>query len=172
MTYKPGDVALYTGENKFAIAIKFGNWWTRMFGDKRGVNCTHVGIMVGPNKIVEALSTGVTGRDIETKGLIGVYRLDDLSAGDEETLKEEALDQVGEKYSQTINIIIGVMKFFHAEKMFKGVGYKGKNCSIVVGKCFDSIGYDLRKDECTDLLDPGDIAEHILSSNNWTEVTK
>jgi len=169
--YKAGDVVLVEHFNLIAWIIKLGNLWTRLFDpEKVGINYNHIGIMISEKHIVEALGNGVIMRPFPYKKNFAVYRKKNLTVNSREILKSAALDQVGEKYSWFLICVICILKFLRIEWLFTGIGYTGKICSVVVAKCYEKLGYLFKRNECVDVIDPGDIAEHVMISEEWTKV--
>jgi hypothetical protein len=167
-----GDVVLVEGRGFGAGLVKLGNWWTRIFGSKKGIQYSHIGIMISDTEIVEAIGNGVVRRDFPYKKRYQIYRYKDLSPEAKIKLAEVAISQIGDKYNYPLLISLGVLKFLRLEKIVPMSSNMGKICSLVVAKCYDAIGYRFRPSEDIELVDPADIAEDILINHKlqWERV--
>lgn len=172
MTIKTADIVLVYGEGFFSFLIKIGNWFGKFLNLSAypSIGITHVGIMVNDRDIVEALSNGVTLRPFPYTKNYKIYSLERLTDEEREIIKHAALIMVGAKYSWYQLFFLAVIKIFHIEWIFKGIGHNGQICSRVVGAAYSSIRYYFNN-EALDVADPSDLAEHILGNSEWKLVS-
>jgi uncharacterized protein YycO len=165
---KTGDIVLVEGTGFFAFITKLGNLWSRFLNPNRAIKFTHVGMMVSDTEIIEALGQGVTIRAFPYKRNYEVWRgnFDPLELF---RAREKAVSMVGQKYSWWLLFALGTLKVLHLEWLFKGIGHKGKICSVLLGWAFADINYFFNN-EGIDVLDPNDIGDHVIKSPRWEKV--
>ncbi len=171
---KAGDIVLVDGTGFGSALVRLGNFWTRIFKRKKSVGFTHIGIMISEESIVEALNNGVVQRKFPYTKDFKIFRNIRITEDQIKLIVATTISQIGDRYDHGLLVGLGILKLLRLEKFVKLDAPKGKICSLVVAKAYESIGYRFRPEEDIELVDPADISDDILFRHDvdWIDVTE
>ena len=86
---------------------------------------SHVGIYLGDGKVCEAITSGVTQREIDVyrspRYRVGIYRLKNLENSQKRKMKDFALSQLGKSYNYSGVFLVGLGRIFGDRRtLFRG----------------------------------------------------